>query len=327
MDRGLLATLFTFPMRYATSLRHEDMSQEEMDFAHITTEVYKEPGNRRSRLREYTLLDDMTDRASVSVSMNDVRWAVYRADNDIDHILVFRGTLDWEDMAHDVQLLLGGRGEHEYTMDAAIWAHRVMLSLSTQREDRSGDGDSLKFRVAGHSLGGTVAMGVSLLLHDVPAVGDRLGNDGGFLQRSLCEKFREHVARPWEDSAVTYEICGGHIFNPGFFPREMTSVHGDTSEDVASVDLSFVGRLLLNVVQNFERDVINRLASSDDDSPDKKITTHHVLGDLISCSFALGMEKSYRVKKPQSFVMPTGETVKWGVHSMANFLDDMSNWT
>lgn len=326
VERSLLTTIATLPKRSATRSLLTNMSKEERDFAYITTEVYKEPDKRRSKLRGYTLLEGTTDRDNGSVTINDLRWAVYRADNGINYILVFRGTNNMEDGTHCMQLLLGGKGEHEYTMQAAIWAHRVMLSLFKQRDQRSGDGRNLVFQVAGHSLGGTVAMGVSLLLYDVLAIRDRPEPDGGPLAWRLYNDFLTHIARPWEDAAVLsenrlYKIYGGHIFNPGCFPRDLTAVQGDT-DDFSSTDSSFMVGAILATIGNFGKDIIDQLASSDGETPDKRITTYHIFGDFLSCSFALGTQKNYRSKHP--WISWLSMTAEWGAHSMANFLEDDS---
>lgn len=76
---------------------------------------------------------------------------------------------------------------------------RVMLFLVEQHADRFPKRDTrLKFRVAGHSLGGAVAMGVMLLLHNIPDITDLLQrNERKQENRGLASffsTFKENVA-------------------------------------------------------------------------------------------------------------------------------------
>lgn len=92
-----------------------------------------------------------------AIPLNNTRWAVYRAPDQVGHVLVFRGTAGREDLRHN-WTLLRGFGEHEYMHDAAVWSMRVMTFL-VSRHHR--DGGSRPF--SGPSLG-AVAIGISLLL-------------------------------------------------------------------------------------------------------------------------------------------------------------------
>lgn len=57
-------------------------------------QMYEPPSHRTSLLRGYTLLQDVMTVNGATVPLNDTRWAVYRAPNDLDHVLAFRGTAD-----------------------------------------------------------------------------------------------------------------------------------------------------------------------------------------------------------------------------------------
>lgn len=301
------------------------MTAEEKDFAHFSNDVYTAPAERRSETRGYTLLQYEIPRSDgTTVPLNDERWAVYRSPNLVDYVLVFRGTADWEDVGHDCELM-ARFGEHRYMMEAAVWSMRVMLFLSERHANsRLKGGKHLTFRVAGHSLGGAVAMGVMLLLHDIPRVTRQLqrdANEKNGLERLLdfSKIFKKEVADPWHDATsrrgeCLYEFGGGHIFNPGAFPCLEDKYYDFLRENDIGVVEGFGIIAALVVLEGH--------CSDGDGGVDKLVTTHHVIGDVLSCSFRLGTEKSYLTSGSSG---ETDETLitkirNWRPHSMNNFI-------
>ena len=317
MGRSFLETAVSLPRRVLGRLRVEDMATEEKDFAHFSEEVYKKPNHRQTTLRGYTLLQTEIPGREGPMPLNDKRWGVYRAPNGINHVLVFRGTADLEDVGHDIDLC-GGFGEHEYTMDAAVWSLRVILFFAEQHADRRHNGESddeacLKFRVAGHSLGGAVAMGVILHLHDIPLVAQHLEGDASTRNHySDVANFKREIVDPWKDTTSRsetmplYELCGGHVFNPGAWPRDLNRDFA-TLRTVAS---DIRGGKYVSLLHLFLRPPEAR------NSHDvyKRVTTHHILGDLVSCCYRMGDEKSYLPKNK------AGSVLAWRPHRMENFL-------
>lgn len=330
MGRGPLETLLSFPQRAWHRLRLEDMSIEEKDHACFSNEMYKEPARRYTELRGgYTLLTDEIPATSVrsAVPLNDKRWAVYRAPNQVDHVLAFRGSADMEDMRHDVNL---GQafGEHDYMVDATVWSLRVMLMLASQHDGEAGI--NLKFSVTGHSLGGAVAMVVMLMLYDIPATAQHLESPD-------FPRFRQDVADTWHAAIVArgsaaplppYELVGGHIFNPGAIPdvpgeREAAQFLAKWGVKAATGVTIGLGAAALAMY------LYGRHRARLSDSVDKRVTTHHILGDLLSCSFRMGAEKSYMAKDKRARQLLTASSPgkigkEWGCHSIANFLDETS---
>ena len=324
MGRSVLEAALSLPSRAMNRSRAEDMTTEEKDFAHFSNEIYKKPDDRDTTLRGYTLLQTEIPKHEGSVSLNDERWAVYRAPNGIDHILVFRGTANWEDVGHDLELQ-GGFGEHKYMMDAAVWSSRVMLFLNAEfsRNVEGGDEAHLRFRVTGHSLGGAVAMGVILYLHDIPNVAKQLEGDGFERERSPdFTVFKQEIADPWnaefsrKGSEPPYELCGGHVFNPGAWPRDFPRDYATLMAVGSDVLVGNYGSLMHVYDQHY--DVINS-----GNRVEKGVTTHHVIGDLISCCYRMGKEKTYPPKDTMAFLMswwPGKKDKARGPHSMLNFL-------
>lgn len=210
-------------------------------------------------------------------------------------------------------------------MEAAVWSMRVMLFLVEQHADRCPKRDTrLKFRVAGHSLGGAVAMGVMLLLHNIPDVTDLLQRNARERENrglaSFFSTFKENVADPWFDvigrrgTDACYEFGGGHIFNPGAFPRlkrkGKLSVCDKDVRPVVEIGL-YVALCLLNEYRGV-----------DDSSIDKQVITHHVIGDILSCSFRLGTEKSYLTHGSswETGKRSFAKLRRWRPHSLINFL-------
>ena len=297
MGRSILKTVVSLPRRALDRLRVEDMTTEEKDFAYFSKEVYKEPNHRQPTLRGYTLLQTEIPGREGPMPLNDKRWGVYRAPNGIDHVLVFRGTADLEDVGHDIDLR-GGFGEHKYTMDAAVWSLRVIVFFAERHADRRRNGESddeacLKFRVAGHSLGGAVAMGVILHLHDIPFVAQHLEGDAS--TRNHSSDFKREIVDPWKDATSRsermplYELCGGHVFNPGAWPRHSNRDFA-TLKTVGSDTRSgkFISLLRLYLRHSEARNSYEVY---------KGVTTHHILGDVVSCCYRMGEEKSYLPKK------------------------------
>ena len=361
LGRSVLETVYTLPSRWASALRVEDMDDEVKGCAHFSNEVYNEPDSRRTELRGHTLLKgnipkkyNLPERRE-SVPLNDKRWAVYRAPNGLDHVLVFRGTKDKDDLGHDLRLGMGF-GEHEYMIEAAVWSSQVMLFLDGKGR--------LRFRVTGHSLGGAVAMSVILHLHNIPVASKYIADDAKTHNRppELSITFKQKVKDPWEDAISKtgivrpYEVSGGHVFNPGAwprqrnFPRDYTALMTVAGGAGALVDAHAFGSVALaglltagtgtamvtaNVVSSLTGFGVllggsifllyryNQTHGGTDSRPDKGVTTHHIIGDLISCSYRMGKEKSYMPKRKRAFLLarwPAKNIKSWGPHSIENFL-------
>lgn len=270
------------------------MTIEEKACAQLSDAVYNEPGKRSTEqcyLGGYRLVEDEIPAVGdgPAIPLNDKRWAVYRAPDQVGHVLlVFRGTAGREDLRHG--LTLGrGFGEHEYTCDAAVWSMRVMVFLASQHHRDGGShtfsGPSLGAVAIGISLlllyamnvavwflpqapfagcgcrgvvhqgdkvvsqeaqqerrpqvfgdgslpRGAVAMGVLLLLHDIPATAQHLEKDA----RSLAagpdfKRFKREVVDVWYAAiaergllpGLSFDLVGGHIFNPGAIPAHVAS--------------------------------------------------------------------------------------------------------
>lgn len=363
MGRGILETAYSLPGRAWRRARLEDMTREERDFAHFSKEMYVQPDQRQTNLRGYTLVEGCTEDSSVS--LNATRWGVYRAPNGIDHVLAFRGTADRDDLLHDVNLI-AGFGEHPLIMDAAVWSSRVMLFLSKKHREESGSNESrLSFKVAGHSLGGAVAMGVVILLYDVLAVALHLRqvSESADDESPDLERFLRDIALPWavasaaKNTVLPHELSGGHIFNPGSFNRLGNQDEGDlyrymgistsvaagfmsaeaycagvagTAAVGASTCFALAGIMAvasgggLLVLSAAAANYVTKKNRGGDDRADKRVTTHHILGDLISCSFRLGDEKNYLAKTMSGRLLCfwTGSKFKEsGAHSIENFIE------
>eukprot|EP00903_Cladosiphon_okamuranus_P019494 g17927.t1 len=322
-SRSSIESLRTLGSRYKGRSKKEDMSIIEKDHAYLSRQVYEKPDSREMVVRSYTRLDEEipADGTRPSIPLNDKRWAVYRAPDEPRFVLVFRGTniKNRDDRFHGLNLIDTPIGKHKYIMDAAAWALQVMLFLARRRRDDT----CLKFSLTGHSLGGTVAMGVLLLLHDVPgtARGLQAGvevfhNVGGlpdyetYAREFLGPWNAAKQGRTWETSP--YEIVGGDIFNPGAWPtkRELSTAAGGIVL-AGSVGLAapLAGAALAGLlVGQKARKSSERRGDRNVESTDSLITTHHILGDPLSANFGLGKEKSYG----------TGRLNK---HSMINFLE------
>lgn len=294
------------------------------------------PDDRSNNLRGYTLLRHHIPLGDELVPLNDTRWALYRAPDGEHHVLAFRGTQDWEDLGHDANLVCAF-GEHKYMMDAAVWSTRVMMFLAAQHLDSghvvNGGANSLKFQVTGHSLGGAVAMGVVLLLHDIPAVAKHFHRkEASFI------RYQREILDPWNatiterGAALPYELGGGHIFNPGAIPN----VYAARRLHVPNGSRAFVGEVAATPLVSATIGVglavgtcavsaylYNRHKRLTAECVDKRVITHHILGDLVSCTFRLGTERSYAPKDKRSLLMAVwpGKSAKAsGPHSIVNFM-------
>ena len=315
MGKSFLETAFSLSHRILSRSRVEDMTTEEEDFAHITKEVYGEPENRRTTLRGYTLLRTYIPLHETFVPLNDERWAVYRAPNCLDHVLVFRGMKNWEDATDYDCEQNWGFGRQRYMMDATVWAFRVMMFFARRHaegrgKNQGGDDANLRFWVAGHSLGGSVAMGVILHLQDIPSVAQQLEDDALALTLPFTyyTVYKQEIADPWNvaislaSKTPPYKLCGGHVFNPGAWAR---------SEDAVSA-------AIVSLVHLFRQHRQGR-----DGRADRPVTTHHILGDLLSCWHRIGKEKNYLPKKKTALLMswlPSKRDKAGGPHNMNNFL-------
>ena len=75
-------------------------------------------------------------------------------------------------------------------------------------------------------------MGVMLHLHDIPSVAQQLEDDALALKVSskYYAVFKQEIADPWNDAISRtgtmppYELRGGHVFNPGSWPRSEDAV-------------------------------------------------------------------------------------------------------
>lgn len=296
------------------------MSIVEKDHAHLSQEVYKDPDSRKIMLRSYIHLREEIPAVGTEppVPLNGKRWAVYRSPEDNLFVLAFRGTqlTDINDIGHDVRLINTPFGKHQYIRAAAKWSLKAMLFLASQCDDTT----CLKFSLTGHSLGGTVAMGVLLLLHDVPATAQylRAGMDEGHESPGGLpdyQTYADEFLHPWEcakqaktGGTLPYEIVGGNIYNPGAWPnlapggleRAATAARGvaraasRSGGASARVGIPLAGlAFAVALVEPEIRHMRERRRDRDVESVDKLITTHHMLGDIASNNFGLGREKSY----------------------------------
>lgn len=305
------------------------MSTIEKDHAHLSQQVYEDPDSRKAMPRAYSHMREEIPAvgSEPSVPLNGDRWAVYRAPDGGRFVLAFRGTKftedDDNDIHHDVQLIGTPFGKHEYILAAARWSLKAMLFLASRCHDTT----CLKFSLTGHSLGGTVAMGVLLLLHDVPATAQYLqaGRDeerqtsGGLPD---YQTYADEFLHPWNAATqertgetFPYEIVGGDIFNPGAWPTlapgGMAKVaSGVALAGTATVSVPLAGFAVVAALVGPEaKHMRERRHDHDPDveSVDQLITTHHMLGDVLSTNFGLGREKSYA-------------TTKFSKHTIRHFL-------
>lgn len=95
-----------------------------------------------------------------------------------------------------------------------MWAMRVMKFWASQPSNRA---NRLKFSVMGHSLGGAVALWVLQVL-DIPASALRIDEAARSATGRLgpLESLKYIKAREW--TTPPYDLCGGHLFNPGASP-------------------------------------------------------------------------------------------------------------
>lgn len=296
------------------------MSTIEKDHAYLSKEVYENPDSRKMMLRTYIHHREEIPAQGTRprVPLNGERWAVYRAPDQPRFVLAFRGTniASREDRTHGMNLIDTPIGKHKYIMDAAAWSLQVMLFLASQRRD----GTRLKFSLTGHSLGGTVAMGVLLLLHDVPGTARRLAAGVEVFQdvRGLpdSETYAREFLGPWHAAkqgrtwtTPPYEIVGGDIFNPGAWPTPTDVAGGVAIAGTAMVSVPMAAAATaFAFLGSTPQQSSERRDDRDVESIDSLITTHHILGDPLSLNFGLGKEKSYG----------TSRVLK---HSIKNFLE------
>lgn len=341
---------------------------------------------------------------------------MYRAPDQVGHVLVFRGTAGREDLRH-ASTLYRGFGEHEYTCDAAVWSMRVMTFLASQHhrdggshtffgpslgavaigisllllyamnvavwflpqapllavgvavwsikvtrslvrkrsknDDNNGDTGGLKFLVTGHSLGGAVAMGVLLLLHDIPATAQHLEKDARSLAAGPDFKhFKREVVDVWYAAiaergllpGLSFDLVGGHIFNPGAIPGLPDGPRAHVASNLALGGAGVAGGGIAEAItwtsyisSGSSPAVVNAAGYLTSlsvaemacaaalnitlgvgiflgasavatklfhthrarfcGSLDKRVMTHHILGDPCSCWFRMGTEKSYAPRK------------------------------
>eukprot|EP00903_Cladosiphon_okamuranus_P019495 g17928.t1 len=303
-SRSSLESLRTLGSRYKGRSKINEMSTIERDHAYLSQQVYEKPDSREMMVRSYILLDEEipADGTRPSIPLNGDRWAVYRAPDEPRFVLVFRGTniKNRDDRTQCINLIDTPIGKHRYIMDAAAWALQVILFLVSRRRDDT----CLKFSLTGHSLGGTAAMWVLLLLHDVPGTATSI-QAGTEVWRGLpdYETYAREFLGPWNAAkqgrtweTSPYEIVGGDIFNPGAWPWPADVAGGIVLLGAAAISvpmagLGFAGAL---VGGRKPRQSSERRDDRDDVEPTHSlITTHHILGDPLSLNFGLGKEKSY----------------------------------
>lgn len=338
--RSLASTLLTFPWRYATKSLLENMDPQERAYAHLSSEMYRAPDERAKIVHGYELAEQGNDK------LNDERCAVYWKceGSGIKCVLVFRGTADSADVVDDLTLLKP-IDSNPRIMSATVWAVDVMLLLFARYK-----GLSVTFDVTGHSLGGTVAIGVFVLLHDIPGVMKGVMD----LKRKKyfgvgSDKYRTGVFEKWQGADALARTCltvtGGHLFNPGAFPLEAeyvptlsadavptAAVTATTVPAAAAVTTGPAARVsgaagamgavaggalagplgVLYYAFVTDMTLFRRRA--------RGVVTHHILGDPVSCCFGMGTEKSYtaKPKKGRSSFFSRG---RWGTHSIENFLE------
>ncbi|CAN0451753.1 unnamed protein product [Ectocarpus sp. 12 AP-2014] len=319
-SRSSFKSLRTLRSRYKGRSKKSEMSTIEKDHAYLSKEVYEKPDSRKTRLREYIhRCDEIPGEGTrPSVPLNGERWAVYGAPDEPRFVLAFRGTniTCRDDRTHDMNLIDTPISKHKYIMDAAAWSLQVMLFLASQRRD----GNSLKCSLTGHSLGGTVAMGVLLLLHDVPGTARRLAAGEEIFQHvgglPDYEIYAREFLGPWNVAkegrtwaTSPYEIVGGDIFNPGAWPTAKDIAGGVVIAGAAMVSAPMAAAATaFAFARSISRQSSERCDDRDVNSIDSLVTTHHILGDPVSLNFGLGKEKSYG-------------TSKMSKHSINNFLE------
>ncbi|CAM9781000.1 unnamed protein product [Ectocarpus sp. 13 AM-2016] len=325
LGRGCCWTIATCPYRATQATRLSSITEQQKDFAHFCNVSYNDPGDRPTELRGYELLqDDMPLRDGVDESgattepLNGQRWMVYRHPNRVNHVLVFRGTVDKLDMEYDAHLLTKGLADHKLVMDSAAFSLRAMIFLEKQAKDegdaRAGGAGSLdttclKFWVAGHSLGGSTAMGVMLLLNDpidmVATLEDSAKSNK--TRRQFLETYKEKIADVYTAAAAEsgtsrpYDLVGGDIFNPGSAPRCLLF----SNPWVCLFGCLSTPAWIISRCGMFWY----RLCTYRHHGPgaDQLVNNHHILGDTISMTFRMGKEKSYWPNH-------------WKVHAIAQFL-------
>lgn len=319
-SRSSFESLRTLGSRYKGRSKKSEMSIVEKDHAYLSKEVYENPDSRKTMLRAYFHHREEIPAQGTrpSVPLNGERWAVYRAPDEPRFVLAFRGTnfTSRDDRTHGMNLIDTPIGKHKYIMDAAAWSLQVMLFLSSQCRD----GTRLKFSLTGHSLGGTVAMGVLLLLHDVPGTARRLASGEEAFQkvRGLpdYETYEREFLGPWQAAkqgrtwaTPPYEIVGGDIFNPGAWPIPTDVAGGIVIAGTAMVSVPMAAAATaFALFRSKPGESSERRDDRDVESIDSLITTHHILGDPLSLNFGLGKEKSYG----------TSRVLK---HTIKNFLE------
>ncbi|CAN0257117.1 unnamed protein product [Ectocarpus sp. 4 AP-2014] len=328
MGRGCCWTVATCPFRACQASSISSISEQEKDFAHFCNVSYSKPGDRPTELRGYELLQGemalrggADDSGNTTEPLNGERWMVFRHPNKINHALVFRGTVDRLDMEYDAHLLTKGLADHQLMMDSAAFALRAMIFLEerarAERDAAAGDDSSgdpnrncLKFWVTGHSLGGATAMGVMLLLNDIPAMAKTLENNAKQYKarHKFYETYREKIVEVY-DAAVTergtnrpFDLVGGDIFNPGSTPRCLLLSNPCV---VIFGCLSFPAFVISRVSLFWYR--CCKQGRQHGPRADKLVKNHHVLGDTISMTFRMGNEKSYWPNH-------------WKLHAIAQFL-------
>lgn len=344
--RSLASTLLTFPWRYATKSLLKNLDPQERAYAHLSSEVYRTPDERASIVHGYELAEQGNEK------LNDRRGAVYWKceDSGIQCVLVFRGTADWDDVGDD--LTLGKPTDtNARIMSATVWAVDVMLLLFARHE-----GLSVTFDVTGHSLGGTVATGVFVLLHDIPGVMKgimdlkykKLFGVGSY-------EYRIGVFEKWQGADELSRTClkvrGGHLFNPGAIPLEATyaktmavaavltaAYKAATTETLMLAEKTESAALVTSMIGVCAAGTMGAVGVSvlagtlcvlgfafvEDmvlfRRRARDLVTHHILGDAVSCSFGMGTEKSYEAKSIKGSWLFLS-SASWGTHSIENFLE------